>query len=59
MITWAPLDMYLGTGKVDQMVGHYFYLNYFICRESLCPGMLNAYTSTHIKSEQIIQYLII
>lgn len=59
MMTATALGVYLGMGKLDQMVVYYFYLNYFSCQESLCPRLLNAGTSTHVKSEQIIEYLII
>lgn len=59
MTTWTAVAMLLGVGKLDQMVDYCFYLNYFRSQESLCPRLLNADTSTHIKSEQIIKYLII
>lgn len=59
MMTWTAGTMHLGVGKLGQMVVYYFNLNYFRSQESLCPRLLNADTSTHIKSEQIIKYLII
>lgn len=48
MMTWTALVMYLGMGKLDQIVVHYFYLNYFSFQESLCPKPVNTDTSIHI-----------